>query len=399
MKAQSHAVPSRKPSPSIVGITAAAVGGVAALASIASVVAVGAVARMVVTPAKQRQRDTEVLSLNRRRKTITLRATPDTILPGRYGMWFGQPERYLKLGPVLWRDRTSVTRRLESDEIGLPLHGRATFSGWYYQHPRELGLESESVRIQTPIGAAPAWLVPAENPRDTWVILVHGRGVGRGEPVRAVPVLRDAGFTTLNVSYRNDGDAPRSADGRYGLGATEWEDVDAAIDYALAAGARDVILMGWSMGGAISLQVALQGRNRDAVRGIILESPVTDWNRVLVFQAEAESIPPIVRHGALAALGNPWGRRLTGLDAPLDLPSLDIVARSSELSVPILILHSDDDGFVPSSGSHALADARPDLVTLDIFQVARHTKLWNYDPDRWNRSIAGWLDKNFPRGA
>ncbi|MDO9396067.1 MAG: alpha/beta hydrolase, partial [Herbiconiux sp.] len=61
------------------------------------------------------------------------------------------------------------------------------------------------------------------------------------------------------------------------------------------------------------------------------------------------------------------------------------------VDVPVLIVHSDDDGYVPSAGSHRLAEARPDLVTLVPFQVARHTKLWNYDRDKWNAAISDWL--------
>ncbi|HAQ59892.1 MAG TPA: alpha/beta hydrolase, partial [Microbacterium sp.] len=41
-------------------------------------------------------------------------------------------------------------------------------------------------------------------------------------------------------------------------------------------------------------------------------------------------------------------------------------------------------------GSHALARARPDLVTLEVFRTARHTKLWNYDQERWSRAITEW---------
>ena len=37
------------------------------------------------------------------------------------------------------------------------------------------------------------------------------------------------------------------------------------------------------------------------------------------------------------------------------------------------------------------ADRRPDIVTFVAFSEARHTKLWNYDPDRWNGEIAAWL--------
>ena len=64
----------------------------------------------------------------------------------------------------------------------------------------------------------------------------------------------------------------------------------------------------------------------------------------------------------------------------------------SELRHPILILHSDDDGFVPSDASHDLVEARPDLVDLKVFEVARHTKLWNYDQERWSDSIRSWVE-------
>jgi uncharacterized protein len=46
---------------------------------------------------------------------------------------------------------------------------------------------------------------------------------------------------------------------------------------------------------------------------------------------------------------------------------------------------------VPSDASHALAAARPDLVTMETFTVARHTKLWNYDETRWTTAIRDWV--------
>jgi hypothetical protein len=58
---------------------------------------------------------------------------------------------------------------------------------------------------------------------------------------------------------------------------------------------------------------------------------------------------------------------------------------------PILILHSDDDGFVPADASHALQETRPDLVTMPAFAGARHTKIWNYDEPGWNSAITEWI--------
>jgi hypothetical protein len=37
--------------------------------------------------------------------------------------------------------------------------------------------------------------------------------------------------------------------------------------------------------------------------------------------------------------------------------------------------------------------ARPDLVEMQVFEVARHTKLWNYDQERWSDSIRRWLER------
>jgi hypothetical protein len=92
-------------------------------------------------------------------------------------------------------------------------------------------------------------------------------------------------------------------------------------------------------------------------------------------------------------LSKRWAGRITGQREPIDLRRLDFVRRASELHTPILLLHSDDDGYVPSTASRALAVARPDIVTFEAFTTARHTKLWNYDAQRWNAAIRRFLDR------
>jgi pimeloyl-ACP methyl ester carboxylesterase len=101
----------------------------------------------------------------------------------------------------------------------------------------------------------------------------------------------------------------------------------------------------------------------------------------------------------LSVLSRTWGGRLTGQLQPIDLRRLNFVARASELRIPMLILHSADDTYVPPTASRALARLRPDIVTYDEFAVAGHTRLWNYDPERWNASIAGWLGRLPAYGA
>lgn len=391
----------RAPSPALLaGVRAALAVLSAALGLTLSALAVVSlrVARRVVTPAV-RTPDTRILALDTGAQTITLGRTADTELPGRYGLFTSGTESYVKLGSVLAEDATSVKRKLLT-QIGAQtrISADAAFSGWYYDHPEELHIPFTSELIGSAVGPCPAWLFPAGDGQ-VWVIQVHGRGTTRAECLRAVPVFDSLGITTLVVSYRNDGDAPRSRAGTYALGATEWRDVDAAVGFARRRGARRILLMGWSMGGAIALQLELNSAHRDALAGLILESPVVDWRIVLGHQAKLLRLPAAVTGLAIGALQTEWATPMTGAGAAIPFDRLDVVARAAELRHPILILHSDDDEFVPSHASHDLVVARPDLVEMPVFEVARHTKLWNYDQERWSDSIRGWLARQGLTGA
>lgn len=369
---------------------AIALGG--ALVAVAGAMAVTSVAmaRRVVTPSV-RIPDTRIVDLDVAAQTITLGRTADTELPGRYGLFTSGTQSYVKLGSVLAEDASTVKRKLLT-EVPSDAHlaAEAGFSGWYYDSPDQLHLPFSEELIGTSAGVCPAWLFPGES--DTWVIQVHGRGTTRSECLRAVPVFHALGMPVLVASYRNDGEGARTRGGRYALGATEWRDIDAAIGFALRAGARRVVLMGWSMGGAIVLQTALNGARRDAIAGIVLESPVVDWRSVLQFQARLMHVPDVVTSLALGTLESEWTSPLTR-SSPIPFDRLDVVARAGELQHPILLLHSDDDGYVPADASHALAAARPDLVDMEIFTGARHTKLWNYDQNRWTAVIDAWLER------
>lgn len=382
-------------------VVAATVLGLAAAGG--AVLIMTRVARTVVTPVRKRPQNQSIRSVDQDAGTVTLRETADSTVPGRYGLWFAEDTGYAKIGGVISREDGSVTRTLETVAFGDLRPGRGRISGYYYLEPSELDLPVESVAIETELGEAPAWLFPPEDgvgvDAGRWVIQVHGWGATRQEGLRGVRTFHEQGYTCLLASYRNDGDAPNSADRRYGLGGTEWHDIDAAIRYAARNGATAIVLMGWSMGGAVVLQTITRSSSLDLLRGIILESPVIDWIDTLEFQARMLRLPDPITQGALRLIESTWGGPLTGQAAPIDLPSMNFVARAADLSLPTLILHSDDDGFVPSTASRALAEARSDIVTLVPFATALHTKLWNYDEERWKTSIAGWLAENIDADA
>ena len=368
-------------------VTMGIVGGAALLAASAIGAASLLMAKRVVTPSK-REPDTRIDALDLRAQTIKLSRTPDTELPGRYGLHVSGTPDYLKLGAVLSTTDDTVTRKLLTQvDATSRLDREAIFSGWYYDSPDDLRLDYTPELIGTAVGPSPAWLFPGG---DTWAIVVHGRGTTRAETLRAAPVFDALGYTTLIVSYRNDGDAPRSASGTYGLGSTEWRDVDAAMAYARRNGAKRIVLMGWSMGGAIVMQAMLQSPHAALIAGVILDSPVVNWRDVLAYQAELNRVPAAIGTLAVAALETPLGAKVAGAEGKIPFNDMNMLQRADALRLPMLILHSDDDGFVPSDASRALAAARPDLVTLESFTVARHTKLWNYDETRWTNAITAW---------
>jgi alpha-beta hydrolase superfamily lysophospholipase len=391
--------PARVPAWAVVALAA---GSAAAVLAAAGAVMTALMSKAIVTPSDPVD-DVRILGFEEGAGDgageVSLTVTADSILPGSYSLRFTGDTGHARLGEVLSVADGVVRRSVIAVDYG-DLHRARSgrISGWFFIHPRELGVPVEEVEVFTPVGPAPAWFVPAEPtasgaPSTRWVIQVHGRGVRRGETIRGVPVFRAAGYHSLHISYRNDGEAPRSHDGKYALGDTEWQDLDAAITYAVQHGATDIVLMGWSMGGAITLQAMGRAVHRELVRAIVLESPAVDWHDVLRYHGRARHVPELIGDAAFATITHRWGGVVTGQDQPLDLDRLDFVKRSDEVDVPVLILHSDDDGYVPSTGSRQLAEARPDLVTLVPFSVARHTKLWNYDRGAWNGAIAGFLEK------
>ena len=367
-------------------------GAAAALAAAAGAVVTAMVSRAVVMPSLAED-DTAILRYDEEAGTVALSVTNDSILPGVYSLRFSGDSGHARVGEVQSIGDGRVVRPVLGVDYGdLTTARSGRISGWYYTHPRELGVPVEEVEVITPVGPAPAWFVPApDGVGRKWVIQTHGRGVHRGETIRAIPVFREHGYSSLHISYRNDGEAPPSADGRYALGDTEWQDLDAAIAYAVEHGAEDIVLMGWSMGGAISLQAMGRAEHRDRIRGIVLDSPAIDWQEILRFHGRARHVPELVGDAAFATLSHRWGRPATGQSEPLDLDRLDFVRHAEDVALPLLVMHSDDDDYVPVSASRRLAEARPDVVTYVPFQIAGHTKLWNYDRDRWNTAIDVWL--------
>lgn len=370
--------------------TAAAAAAVAAAAG-----AIGfTIARRLTAPVAARTFDLTIRDVVRRREqdAVVLDRTERTIAPGLYNLWLDNGG-WVRLGAVLDETGDTVAREVHAVAPADALRAgrRASWSGIYYRDPADAGLDAAEVTVHTLEGPAPAWLV--RSPRgesDVWAIHIHGLGSHRAGTLRGVRVASDAGLTSLVVSFRNDGEGPMVGSGRSTLGATETEDVAAAIRYAIAHGAQRIVLLGWSMGAAIALQLAADSEFSGAIDDLVLESPVLDWGATIAANCTRAGFPSWF--GALARpwLENPTLARLVGLSAPVPLARFNWLDRARDLSVPTLILHGTGDTSSPIAVSGRIAASRSDIVRLATFP-ADHTMTWNPDPKRWGNAVAEWL--------
>ncbi|MGL4175835.1 MAG: alpha/beta hydrolase family protein [Dermatophilaceae bacterium] len=372
-------------------VTGAVLGATAAFASGAGSVAAAAYfARRVLTPDRQRPDDVVVHAVDGDR--LSLGATAETIVPGRYGLWLSGGAGHARVGDVIRHDDGAgrVERELLGVDRGRLEPGPARWNQYFHGAAPDagLGLPTEHTTYEGELGPMPAWVVtPPSGPGERWAVLVHGRGAQREECVRAIPPLLDAGVTALVPTYRNDEGVPSGVDGRYALGLSEWRDIDAAMRFATDRGARELLLVGWSMGAAIVLQTLDRSPLSGSVSRVVLDAPVVDWGDVLAHHARQAHLPRHIGPLARMMMSRRWWHRLVGVHEAVDLALTDWVGRADELRHPMLVVHSADDEFVPCGPSRALAAARPDLVTFEEWHTARHTKEWNTDPERWERVV------------
>ncbi len=316
---------------------------------------------------------------------IVLSKSEDTIRPGVYGIeWRGG--RAI-VGDVVGSEPDAVTRQLRAVRGYLaPGMEVAVDSNIYAGDPTQaLGLPSSTARVAGELGPMPAWLIPGRS--ETWAIVVHGINGTPQEGLRLAPVLHRAGLPTLLITYREDLGAPASPDGFHHLGLTEWRDLGAAARYALAHGARRLVLIGYSMGGAIVAQFMARSPLASRVSGLVLDAPALDWRSILAFNATRMGFP------SPAALPVEWA---IGARIDVDWNSLDALQHPEDFQLPILLFHGTDDRVVPISTSDEFAAELPRWVTYFRAPKAGHTEAWNVDPALYDRRLTTFLQRVVP---
>ena len=298
-------------------------------------------------------------------------------------------------GEQFWGDSVSPALAADSSSI----EGLADLYREVWETPKDIGLSYRDVVVEGPDGPLPAWEVPAlahgeGSAGETWAVMVHGRGGTRAEPLRSLITVSQYGMNALLVTYRNDTGVFTSDGEQYAFGVSEWRDLEASVQYALDQGASDVVLFGYSMGGAITAAFLENSPLAEHVSAVVLDSPMIDIKQTVYHGADQRDLPvvglPIPDPLTWTAL------QISRLRFGSDWYGANYLDDTSWVAQPTLVFQGTDDGTVPPATSAQLAAAEPELVTLVVTDGAEHVASWNVDPERYDAALLDFLNRALP---
>jgi pimeloyl-ACP methyl ester carboxylesterase len=197
-------------------------------------------------------------------------------------------------------------------------------------------------------------------------IVVHGfTGNWREERVlRVVGALAQYGGVVA-LDMRGHG---RSS-GRTSMGDVEVHDVQAAVAWARELGYHGVVLVGFSMGGAVALRAAAlaeRGELPERVDAVVSVSAPAFWyyrGTRMTNLVHSLILNPIGR-----AVLRAKGVRVTSQEWTQPLPMAPHEAAGALSSVPLLVVHGDVDHYFPLEHPRAIeASARANAVDVTMW--------------------------------
>ena len=244
--------------------------------------------------------------------------------------------------------------------------------------PASVGLGYEVVEVQSTDGVTlSAWWVPAEDSSRA-AVLVPGWGGFKFDEhlLQTVPVYHGAGYGVLLLDLRAQGE---SGGARRTLGYREVRDVRGALAWLRQQGyeAENVVLHGWSMGGATALRAA----PGTGIAAVVEEAGYGDLPLLL-----RGKLPEFVRFGRLLEPAIMLaGRFFPDFDAWDVVPKKQAAMLSDE-GVPLFIIHSTDDDVVPYEQARILAGAYPEATFWKLYGYG-HVEAYEH-PEYTRRLIA-----------
>ena len=247
--------------------------------------------------------------------------------------------------------------------------------------PASFGLGYSEVRLLSTDGVRlSAWWVPVEG-SSLAAVLVPGWGGYKFDEhlLQTLPVYHDAGYSVLLLDLRAQGESDGA---RRTLGYREVRDVRGALTWIQRRGyALDqVVLHGWSMGGATALRAA----PGTGVAAVVEEAGYADLPILLKGE-----IPEFVRFGRPLRPAILLAGRLFPDFDPWDVVPKKEAAKLSDEGIPLFVIHSTEDDIVPYEQARIFAAAYPDA---HIWKLEGYAHVEAYQHPEYAQRLRAFLD-------
>ena len=261
----------------------------------------------------------------------------------------------------------------------------------YYEKTRELiqemdAIPFERVEIASTVDGVRLF-ARYYHVRDGAPVMIQCHGY-RGHALRDFcggnKLARESGLNTLVIDQRAHGESEGKT---ITFGVKEKCDVR---DWAYYVSRRfgegtDIFLAGISMGAAAVL-MASELDMPAQVRGVIADCPYSDQLEIIKKVGAERGFPPAATVRLVKLAAKIWGGfTLEGRTA------LDAVAHTN---LPVLLIHGDDDRFVPCEMSRALDAACASEHELHVFPGAAHGMSYMVDTPRYCRIVNDFVKKH-----
>ena len=221
------------------------------------------------------------------------------------------------------------------------------------------------------------------------LLLFHGyRSMSLRDCAGGYILGKKLGFNILAVDQRGHA----SSSGRViTFGICERQDCKSWIDYIHVRFGKDtrIILSGLSMGAATVL-MASSLELPENVLGIIADCPYSSPADIIRKVCRDRHLPDHLAYPFIKLGARIYGR--------FDLEEITAAGAVTHASVPILLLHGEEDRFVPCQMSHEIKEACQSPVTLCTFPGAGHGLCYMVDPIRYEAVTIRFLN-SIPRLA
>lgn len=208
--------------------------------------------------------------------------------------------------------------------------------------PANYGLNYEEITFKTKDDLnLSGWFIPHEEKEAKTIILLHGYPADKGDILPATRFLHEK-YNLFLFDFRYLG----ASEGKYStVGIKETEDLSAAIRFLKSRGINEVGVWGFSMGGAVALMTAPEAPE---IKAIISDSAYAS----LELMSYELYRMPFIRY-PLGWLTGVWSKLLLGIDVKKTSPKEAV----KNLSIPILIIHSEEDKTIPFKNAEILQES------------------------------------------